>query len=238
MLILPAIDIRQGRVVRLLQGRFDAETDYGDDPLAQARAFADGGAEWVHVVDLDGAKEGAVRQTAAIAALARVTRVQAGGGVRARADVEALLVAGVARVVVGSVAVAFPPTIHDWAAVFGIERLTVALDVSAGGIEPGVLARGWQSDSGVSLWAALDALGVSVRHVLVTDVARDGAMTGPNLPLIAEIRRRRPDLALQASGGVGSLADLRALARLGATGAIVGRALYEGAFTLEEALAC
>ncbi len=238
MLILPAIDIRKGRVVRLLHGRFDAETEYGNDPVAQARAFADGGAEWVHVVDLDGAKEGAVRQTATIAAVAGVARVQAGGGVRVRGDVDALLAAGVARVVVGSVAVANPATIHNWAATFGTERLTVALDVTTQGGEPSVLARGWQSDSGVSLWAALEALGVSVRHVLVTDVARDGAMGGPNLPLIAEIRRRRPDLALQASGGVGSLADLRALAALGATGAIVGRALYEGAFTLTEALAC
>jgi len=238
VLILPAIDIRQGRVVRLLHGRFDAETEYGDDPVAQARAFADGGAEWVHVVDLDGAKEGAVRQTETIAALAGVARVQAGGGVRTRGDVDVLLAAGVARVVVGSVAVADPATIHEWAGVFGTERLTVALDVTTAGGEPSVLARGWQSDSGVSLWAALEALGVSVRHVLVTDVARDGAMSGPNLPLIAEIRRRRPDLALQASGGVGSLADLRALAALGATGAIVGRALYEGAFTLSEALSC
>lgn len=238
MLILPAIDIRGGRVVRLLQGRFDAETDYGDDPVAQARAFTKDGAEWVHVVDLDGAKDGAVRQTAIIAALAGVARVQAGGGVRVRADVDALLAAGVSRVVVGSVAVAEPETIHEWAGMFGIERLTVALDVTTEGSEQSVLARGWQSDSGVSLWAALDALGVSIRHVLVTDVVRDGAMGGPNLPLIAEIRRRRPDLALQASGGVGSLADLRALAGLGVTGAIVGRALYEGAFTLGEALAC
>lgn len=238
MLILPAIDVRGGRVVRLLHGRFDAETAYGDDPAAQARAFADAGAEWIHVVDLDGAKDGAVRQTDVLGELAGIARVQAGGGVRTRSDVDALLAAGVARVVVGSVAVGDPETIHAWAAAFGTEQLTIALDVRTGGDEPRVLARGWQSETGVSLWAALDALGISVRHVLVTDVGRDGAMAGPNLPLIAEIRRRRPDLALQASGGVGGLADLRALRALGATGAIVGRALYEGAFTLGEALAC
>ncbi len=238
MLILPAIDLRGGRVVRLLHGRFDAETHYGDDPLAQARAFVASGAPWLHVVDLDGAKDGAVRQGAALSVLAGVAKVQAGGGVRSRADVDALLAAGVARVVVGSVAVADPAAVRGWADALGPDRLTIALDVNCAGPDPLVLTRGWQDGSGVTLWEALGLLGEAAQNVLVTDVARDGAMAGPNLGLMAGIARRWPGVALQASGGVASLDDLRALKQTGAAAAIVGRALYEGAFTLEQALAC
>ncbi len=239
MLILPAIDLRGGRVVRLLHGRFDAETQYGDNPLAQARAFVSAGAQWLHVVDLDGAKDGAVRQTATLGALGQVARVQAGGGVRTRADVDALLAAGVERVVVGSVAVADPGEVTRWLADVGPERITLALDVSTAGDEPQVLTRGWQDGSGRTLWDVLDVYPPgSFRHLLVTDIARDGAMTGPNTALLAEIAARRPDLAVQASGGVATLADLVACRAAGAAAAIVGRALYEAAFTLEEALAC
>ena len=238
MLILPAIDLRGGRVVRLLHGKFDAETHYGDDPLAQARAFADAGAQWIHVVDLDGAKDGAVRQTAALATLAGVAKVQAGGGIRTRADVDALLGGGVARVVVGSTAATDPGTVRAWADDLGADRLTIALDVTCAGTDPIVLTRGWQEGSGVTLWEAIGLLGEAAKNLLVTDVARDGAMAGPNLPLMAGIARRWPGVALQASGGVASLDDLRALRQTGAAAAIVGRALYEGAFTLEEALAC
>jgi phosphoribosylformimino-5-aminoimidazole carboxamide ribotide isomerase len=239
MLILPAIDLRGGRVVRLLHGRFDTETAYGDNPAAQARAFAAAGAEWIHVVDLDGAKDGALRQTAALASLAAHARIQAGGGVRCRADVDALLAAGVRRVVVGSLAASEPGTVSAWLADLGPDRLTLALDVSTAGPEPEVLLRGWTESSGLSLWAALGRYPPgTLRHLLVTDVARDGAMTGPNLQLMQAIRARRPDLQLQASGGVSRLADLTALREAGAAAAIVGRALYEGAFTLQEALAC
>ncbi len=239
MLILPAIDLRGGRVVRLLHGRFDAETLYGDDPLAQARAFVAAGAQWIHAVDLDGAKEGAVRQTAMLGALAGVARVQAGGGIRTRGDVAALIDAGVARVVVGSTAVADPSSVRTWLAEFGPDAITLALDVSTAGAEPQVLTRGGQEGSGVSLWDALAVYPAgSFRHLLVTDIARDGAMGGPNVALIAGIVARCPDLLPQASGGVATLADLAACRAAGAAATIVGRALYEGAFTLEDALAC
>jgi phosphoribosylformimino-5-aminoimidazole carboxamide ribotide isomerase len=238
MLILPAIDLVGGRVVRLLRGRFDAQTAYGDDPVAQARSFADAGARWLHVVDLDGAKDGAARQTAAIAALASVPglKVQAGGGVRAAEDVTALLAAGVARVVVGSLAAYRPDLVRAWLDRFGADRVTVALDVELDGDMPIVLARGWQERAGVTLWEALDALGEGVAHLLVTDVATDGAMTGPNLDLARAVMARRPGAAFQASGGVARLSDLAALRAAGVPAAIVGRALYEGAFTLAAAL--
>ena len=239
MLILPAIDLIGGRVVRLLRGRFDAETAYGDDPVAQAGAFARAGARWLHVVDLDGARDGAARQTAAIAALAEVAglRIQAGGGVRSAADVEMLLGAGVARVVVGSLAAYQPALLREWIGRFGADRITVALDAEVDGGLPIVLARGWQERAGVTLWEALDALGPDVAHLLVTDVATDGAMTGPNLELAREVMARRPAIAFQASGGVATLADIAALRSAGVPAAIVGRALYEGAFTLADALA-
>jgi len=239
MLIYPAVDLRGGVCVRLLQGRFDAVTAYDDDPRARLESFAAAGASWAHVVDLDGAEAGAARQHALIGHLARATglKVQAGGGVRSRDDVAALLDAGLSRVVVGSAAVRRPDEVVGWLGEFGADRIALALDVRVDGPEPEVAAHGWTEASGVSLWAALDALDAGgPKHLLVTDVARDGALAGPNLPLVREIRARRPELSLQASGGVRSLADLADLRALGATGAIVGKALYEGLFRLEDAL--
>jgi phosphoribosylformimino-5-aminoimidazole carboxamide ribotide isomerase len=163
--------------------------------------------------------------------------VQAGGGVRSREDVERLLDAGVSRVVVGSAAVRRPDEVGGWLQAFGPERITVAMDVRVEGAEPEVAAHGWTEGSGVTLWSALDALApAGLAHVLVTDIARDGALAGPNLPLMQEIVRRRPELQLQASGGVRALEDLAELSAAGAAGAIVGKALYEGLFTVEEAL--
>lgn len=240
MLIYPAIDLRAGECVRLLHGRFDAVTRYDTDPFARLAAFAGAGANWVHVVDLDGAEAGSPRQHALVGELASSTaaKIQTGGGVRERADVERLLEAGAARVVVGSAAVKRPDDVRAWIADFGLDRLCVALDVKTDGAEPEVAVHGWTKSSGLTLAAALDLYAEgALRHVLITDVSRDGALTGPNLHLLADVIRRRPDLAVQASGGVATLADLPALAEIGAAGAIVGRALYEGRFTLEQALA-
>lgn len=239
MLIYPAIDLRGGACVRLYQGRFDAVTLYDDDPRARLEAFAAAGAEWVHVVDLDGAEAGAPRQHVLIGELARATglRIQAGGGVRAGDDVARLLDAGAERVVVGSTAVRDPQAAADWLEVFGREAVTVALDVRVGADGPEAVTHGWTEGSGVSLWTALERLRFGrLTHLLVTDVAKDGALAGPNLELVSEIVRRRPDLKLQASGGVRGLADLAALRGAGAAGAIVGKAIYEGLFQLEEAL--
>ena len=239
MLIYPAVDLRGGVCVRLFQGRFDAVTTYDADPLARVAAFGEAGAEWVHVVDLDGAEAGAPRQHALIGELARAggVRIQAGGGVRTADDVARLLDAGAGRVVVGSAAVRDPELVAGWLQRFGRDAITLALDVRVGGPEPEAVVHGWTEASGLSLWAVLQRLAAaSARHLLVTDVSRDGALTGPNVALMQEIVGRRPDLALQASGGVSSLEDLRALAATGAAAAIVGKALYEGRFTLEEAI--
>lgn len=240
MLIYPAIDIRGGRCVRLAQGDFGAETQYGD-PVEQARLFAAAGAEWIHVVDLDGARDGAARQRDLIGLIVEASRakVQCGGGVRTVDDVKALLDLGAARVVAGSAAVTRPDEFAGWIRQFGAERLCAAFDVKPANGGYAVATHGWRETSGVLLDAALERYaGGALRHALITDVSRDGMLGGPNRALYADISARFPGLAVQASGGVASLTDLAVLNAAGAAGAIVGRALYERRFTLEDALAC
>jgi len=240
VIVYPAIDLREGVCVRLMHGRFDAVTRYDDDPVARLAAFAAAGATWAHVVDLDGAEAGRAVQHALIGDLARAVdiRIQSGGGVRSVADVAALIDAGVARVVVGSLAVSQPETVADWLRRFGPDRITLAIDVKADGNRWVPALKGWTEAAEVDLWTALDRYPPNLaRHLLVTDVGRDGALTGPNLDLLGEIVRRRPDLKVQASGGVSSLADLAAARAIGCDGAIVGRALYEGCFTVSDAIA-
>lgn len=239
MNLYPAIDLKGGKAVRLMHGRFDQITEYDDDPAARLAAFVAAGARWVHVVDLDGAEAGRAVQHDRIGGMAgRGARIQSGGGVRSATDVEALLGAGVERVVVGSLAVTASATVRDWLGRFGRDRVVLALDVKldADGT-PRPAVKGWTETAATDLWTVLDAYPQgTAEHLLVTDVGRDGALTGPNLDLLAEIVRRRPDLKLQASGGVAALDDIRACRDLGCDGAIVGRALYECRFTLEEAL--
>lgn len=242
MILYPAIDLRRGRVVRLTEGSFDAEKAYFDDPAAVARDFAAAGSPWLHLVDLDGAKDPAQRQTALVAAIVQACglRVQSGGGVRDESHVRTLLDAGVTRVIVGSLAVKQPDLVGGWLEKFGPEKIVLALDVrlNAAGV-PMIAVAGWQADSGVTLDATLRTfLPRGLKHVLCTDISRDGKLTGPNFELYAQLRRDFPGIDVQASGGVSSLDDLRRLKREGAPGAIVGRALYEKKFTLQEALAC
>ncbi|HEY0599932.1 1-(5-phosphoribosyl)-5-[(5-phosphoribosylamino)methylideneamino] imidazole-4-carboxamide isomerase [Brevundimonas sp.] len=240
MIVYPAIDLRDGVCVRLMHGRFDAVTRYDAAPAARLAAFAADGAVWAHIVDLDGAEAGRAVQHALIGELAAAVdiRIQSGGGVRSADDVQRLLDAGVGRVVVGSLAVSDPTTVRGWLDRFGADRLTLAIDVKADGDRWIPALKGWTEAAAIDLWAALDRYPPgTARHLLVTDVGRDGALTGPNLDLLGELVRRRPDLRVQASGGVSSLADLAAARAAGCDGAIVGRALYEGRFTVAEALA-
>lgn len=240
MIIYPAIDLRNGVAVRLMHGRFDQVTAYDDNPAARLAGFVASGAQWAHIVDLDGAEAGRAMQHGLIGELAGAIdiRIQTGGGVRSAEDVQAFLDAGVSRVVVGSLAVSDPDTVNAWLARFGADSLTLAIDVRADGERWVPSLKGWTQAADVDLWTALDRYPVgAAKHLLVTDVGRDGAMTGPNLELLAEIMLRRPDLKVQASGGVASVEDLQAVRAIGCDGAIVGRALYEGRFTVVEALA-
>lgn len=240
MLIYPAIDLRRGQVVRLLQGDFAQETRYPLEPVALAAQYAQAGAQWLHVVDLDGARDarqahgGQIARMAAIAGL----NVQSGGGVRERADVDRLLDSGVRRVVVGSSFVRSPETVGRWIEDLGADALCIALDVRGHYGHWQVQAVGWREDAGWTLEAAMEiARSLGARHFLVTDIGRDGMLVGPALALYRGLRSRFPEASLQASGGVSSLADLADLHREGVAGAIVGKALLEGRFTLDAALA-
>ena len=242
MIIYPAIDLRGGRVVRLTEGKFDQEKSYGDDPLAVARSFKAAGATWLHVVDLDGAKDPAKRQAPLVEKLAQESglRVQTGGGIRDEDQVASLLKAGVRRVIVGSLAVRSPDLVRSWFKKFGPESIILSPDVrlDATGV-PRIAAAGWQETTGVALDDFLNGyLPAGLTHILCTDISRDGKLTGPNAKLYAALVERFPSLQVQASGGVSSLDDLRGLKQTGSAGAIVGRALYEKKFTLQEALAC
>ncbi len=238
MLLIPAIDLRNGGCVRLFQGDFGAETRYQQEPaelLARYRSF---GAPWLHVVDLDGAKDGALANRAVIVELARLggIKLQVGGGVRSASVIENLLGAGVQRVVVGSAAIETPGEVAGWIERFGPERVCLAFDVriDADGV-PKPRTRGWTEGSGISLWDALEPFSsVGLKHVLCTDIARDGALTGPNTALYRDARTRFPGLLWQASGGVRDATDLAALARVGAAAAVSGKALLEDRITPEE----
>ena len=237
MELIPAIDLKDGSCVRLFQGRFDAVTEYAADPVSLALRYAALGARWIHCVDLDGARDGAAGNLEPVRRMAGELPggLQVGGGIRDRAAVERLLAAGVGRVVVGSVAVEAPATVIEWLAELGPERLVLALDVSCEGDEPVLVTRGWTERSDTGLWQALDDYrAVGAKHVLCTDVSRDGAFTGPAVDLYVECARRFPSMDFQASGGVRDAADLAALATTGASGAIVGRALLEGRISEQE----
>lgn len=239
MLIYPAVDLQAGRCVRLLRGAFDSVTSYGE-PAERLDSFVAAGARWAHIVDLDGARRGAPVQHELIGALNRDRNlnIQCGGGVREGAHVEALLSAGIARVVVGSTAVRRPDEVARWIEVFGAERICIALDVRQTVAGWQVVADGWTKSSGCSLNEALSFYPQGgVRHVLVTDISRDGALTGANIELMRELVRARSDIAFQASGGVAALEDVTLLREAGAGGVIIGRALYERSFALEAALA-
>jgi phosphoribosylformimino-5-aminoimidazole carboxamide ribotide isomerase len=238
MLLIPAIDLRNGRCVRLYQGDFGAETRYEYEPHELLRRYRDFGASWLHVVDLDGAKDGVLANRSVVVALAsqKAVRLQVGGGVRSAAVIDELLRNGVERVVVGSAAVERPEEVTGWFARFGAERICLALDIrmDAGG-EPRVRTHGWTEGTVISLWEAISRFpGGTVKHVLCTDIERDGAMSGPNLNLYRTALSRFPRLSWQASGGIRNAADLEALADIGVAAAVSGKALLEERITAEE----
>jgi phosphoribosylformimino-5-aminoimidazole carboxamide ribotide isomerase len=237
MELIPAIDIRDGRCVRLLQGDFAHETRYAVDPVKLALQYRELGAGWLHVVDLDGAKRGEPVNLSLIRRMQEASgiRVQLGGGIRTRASLEQAL--GVAaRVVIGSLAVSDPDLVASWIGELGPERVALALDVriDAAGT-PLIATHGWARASTLTLAAAIDRYAkAGLRHVLCTDIDRDGALTGPNIALYSECVERWPTIEFQASGGVRDLADLVALTAAGVAATVSGKALLEGRLTAEE----
>ena len=231
--LYPAIDLLDGRVVRLQQGDYDQSTVYGDDAVSVARSFADQGAPWIHVVDLDAARSGSPRNRAVVAAIAAAVdgraRVQTGGGVRTVADAEALAEVGVARVVMGSAAVNTPELVAEAAQLVAV---AVGLDHRNGELA----VHGWTEGSGVQLFDAL-AWFPDAAAFVITDIGRDGMLQGPDVEGL-RAAAAATSIPVIASGGVATLADVAALGQVpGIAGVITGKALYEGRFTVFEAVA-
>jgi phosphoribosylformimino-5-aminoimidazole carboxamide ribotide isomerase len=233
MNLYAAIDLLGGRCVRLHQGDYDRATDYGDDPVGQAEAFAADGAPWIHVVDLDAARTGEPRNREVIGRIAdAVDRpVQVGGGVRSRADADALWEAGVARVVLGTAAVEDPGLVGELVRA-GAGAVAVGLDARG----RDVAVRGWEQSAGLDLVDAAERFGaMGVDALVVTQIDRDGTLTGPDIDGLTAVLEASTT-AVVASGGVGSLDHLRSLTALPVDGVIVGKALYAGAFSVAEAV--
>lgn len=238
MNIIPAIDLKDGACVRLFQGDFNQVTEYSNNPTDVARLFSSYGFDYLHIVDLDGALQGESRNRDTILDIIRATNmsVQVGGGIRTEESLQSWFDTGVDRCVIGSVAVSEVDMVQHWLRKFSPDRLVLALDVQLDvGGTPMLATHGWTRSSGITLWDCVDGyLSAGVMHVLCTDVGRDGALAGPNLDLYREFVQRYPTLALQASGGVRDIDDLKLAAAAGAAGTVTGRALLDGRISRQE----
>ncbi len=240
--IYPAIDVRGGRVVRLAQGDYARETPYAQDPLSLAQAYAAAGASWLHLVDLDAARAGGYTLSALLRAIKKQSglSVQTGGGVRDESDVDGLLTAGADRIVVGSLSANEPERVAGWLRRYGEDRITVALDARRADdgrwfpATHGWTRQGERSLADLVRFYARNGL----RHLLCTDIARDGMLSGPNFDLYCLLRQWAPQVAVQASGGARDVSDVREARQAGCAGIVLGKSLLEGSIDLGEALAC
>ncbi len=234
MQVIPAIDLIDGCCVRLYQGDYDRKTQYGREPLVQALAFAEAGFPWLHLIDLDGADTGRLENRRAILQIVSETElsIQVGGGIRRASDVQALLDAGVARLIIGTVALQEPERWQRWLNRWGAGRFVLSLDLKEGQLQ----THGWRRRSATSLETALDLLGTwEIPTVICTDVQRDGTMQQPNFDLYRSLLSAlKPGTRLLAAGGISRPSDVSRLSQTGVHGAVVGRALYEGRFDLRD----
>ncbi|RTR39716.1 1-(5-phosphoribosyl)-5-[(5-phosphoribosylamino)methylideneamino]imidazole-4-carboxamide isomerase [Shewanella canadensis] len=241
-MIIPAIDLIEGQVVRLYQGDYAQKTTFDLSPLSQLKSYETQGANWLHIVDLTGAKDPNARQTRLIAGLVSGldANIQVGGGIRTEAQLAELLEIGVKRVVIGSLAVKETALVQSWFKKYGADAICLALDVNIN--EQGekiVAVSGWQSGGGKSLESLVDAFKpYGLKHALVTDISRDGTLKGANTDLYSEIAATYPDINWQASGGIATLDDVAAVKESGADGIIIGKALLIENFTVREAIQC
>lgn len=248
-MLIPAIDLIDGSVVRLFQGDYGQKTQYKVNPVELVKDYASQGATWLHIVDLTGAKDTSKRQLELIQNMVNTgcMKFQAGGGIRTEQDVQQLFDVGVSRVVIGSLAVKEPELVKQWFQQYGGESIVLALDININSEGKKCLAtHGWQEDSGVELeHVVADFLTVGLKHVLCTDISKDGTLQGPNQQLYKELAESFPQISWQASGGMSSLEDISplksSLYNTGnnndtPSGIILGRALLEGKFTVEQAI--
>jgi len=237
MLLIPAIDLKDGRCVRLLHGDFAAETQYSINPMEILDRYVSYGASYIHVVDLDGAKDGSQANHGLIREFAarEIADLQVGGGLRSLDRVKSLLSLGVQRAVIGSVAVTNPDEVIRWSNQVDTDQLILAFDVRIVDNTPLLTTHGWQRTTATSLWSLLEQyVSNGFKHVLCTDISRDGALTGANCELYREAVSRFPSVKWQASGGVASAADLHALRDCGVAAVISGKALLENKISIEE----
>ena len=240
--MIPAIDLIGGEVVRLFQGDYNQKTNYKYTVQERQQTYSDAGATVMHFVDLDGAKDSTKRQLSTLKTVMNHPSmiIQVGGGIRCEDDVKQLLDLGVNRVVIGSLAIKNPELVLEWLETYGGEKIVLALDIKID--EQGnktLPTHGWIEDSGVNLEDLLDVyIDAGIKHILCTDISKDGTLTGSNVSLYSELCQKYPSIAWQASGGIGSLEDIKSLIPTGVSGVILGRSLLEGKFTLEEAIAC
>jgi len=236
------MDLRAGKVVRLKRGDFDSQKTYSSDPLSVAKWHADNGAKYLHIVDMDGAKTGVTVQTELIKRILRDTSlvIQTGGGIRNACDVIELVEAGADKVILGSIAAKDPDETCKIFEAVGSGFITLGIDVRINmeGV-PMVAVRGWQEDSQLSAADVLNRYtGMGLKSILCTDISRDGMLEGTSFELYQGLRNTFPELPFLASGGVAELEEIPKLRNMGMAGVIVGKALYEGRFTLQEALGC
>ncbi len=243
-MIIPAIDLIGGQTVRLFQGDYGKQTSYSKTPLEIKASYFDQGAQILHLVDLDGAKDASKRQLELLKSLIDQDNgnmlIQVGGGVRSKQDVENLLAIGADRVVIGSLAIKEPETVKGWIETFGNDKIVLALDINIDSDgNKNLPTHGWIESSGVTLESLLAQYqDVQVKHVLCTDISKDGTLSGSNVALYQELVTAYPEIDWQASGGIGSLDDIRALKPTKVAGVILGKALLDGKFTLKEAIQC
>lgn len=239
--IIPALDLIDGQVVRLHQGDYGKQTTYTYSPIEKFAEYVADGANYLHLVDLTGAKDPKKRQIGLIEQIIQSTdaQVQVGGGIRTEQEIKALFDIGASRVVIGSMAVKEKQTVKDWFKSYGADRFVLALDVNIIDNQNFIAISGWQENSGVLLESLIDEyLEVGLKHVLCTDISKDGTLLGSNVTLYKNLTQSYPKLAIQSSGGIGSLDDIRAIKKTGVFGIIVGRALLEGKFDVKGAIAC
>lgn len=239
-MIIPAIDLIGGKVVRLFQGDYGKKTEYSYDPKERLTLYAAEGAKQLHLVDLDGAKDSANRQLDVIKELISCipVTIQVGGGIRTEDDVKNLLDIGANRVVIGSTAVKQPALVSEWFKKYGAEKIVLALDINIDNGQKLVAVSGWMENSNLTIEALIERYkGCGLRHVLCTDISCDGTLQGPNVELYKELTSAYPEIHFQASGGIGSLSDIDALKGTGVKGIILGRSLLEGKFTVKDAIA-
>lgn len=238
-MLIPALDLIDGQIVRLKQGDFNEKTVFNLDPIERVKQYAAEGAELIHLVDLDGAKDPKKRQLELISKMTQASScpIQTGGGIRSYEDVQSLLDSGVKRAVVGSAAVKDKEFGHKLLKDFGSDAICLALDVRVIDGTPKVATHGWLETSDVSLFDLIEEfLDSGLEHVLVTDISKDGMMQGANNSLYATLSERYPKLDVIASGGISSLEDIKALHELKVKSAVLGRSLLSGAFTFPQAL--